>query len=63
MITCPCGMTVDIDTAWPPYRTVIKNAKGEITYALCIHGVVVIDVTKEKVWKELIDFWNDFGGE
>jgi len=42
-IVCPCGMTVDEKTFWPPYRVSVRDKDGELTYAVCIHGVVVID--------------------
>ena len=54
MITCPCGMMVDetVETvSWPPYRFYKINEEGEIVYAVCIHGSVVID--KQKIQGEL----------
>jgi len=56
MITCPCGQTVDDrTTSWPPYRTWTKDAKGEIIFAICVHGVVVLDKDKTNSF----DWWND----
>lgn len=46
MITCPCGMVVEETTSWPPYRFYTTNEEGEIIYAVCIHGCVVIDKQK-----------------
>ena len=46
MITCPCGMVIDEKSlliSWPPYRLFQTNKEGQIIYAICVHGVVVID--------------------
>lgn len=48
MIVCPCGMTIEQETVWPPYRFVFYNENKEIEYALCIHNIVVIDKRNAK---------------
>ncbi len=49
MIICPCGQTVDEATSsWPPYRVTTSDAMGNILFAICIHGCVVIDKLKKE---------------
>ena len=46
MIICPCGMTIDDakqTTSWPPYRFASYDKNNEIIYAMCVHGVVIVD--------------------
>lgn len=40
---CPCRRIISCTTALPPYRIVTYNDKGEVIYAVCIHGDVVIN--------------------
>jgi hypothetical protein len=39
---CPCGMTLDTTSA-NSYAVATYNGNGEIVYAVCVHGIVVID--------------------
>ncbi len=49
MITCPCGQTVEETTSsWPPYRVTTSDAMGNILFAICVHGCVVIDNRPKK---------------
>lgn len=43
MIACPCGQTIDQTCSWPPYRVATYDSAGNVIYAVCIHGCVVID--------------------
>jgi len=42
---CPCG--TEIESTSCNYSTVRYNSKGEIIYAVCIHGFVVINLGEE----------------
>ena len=48
MVVCPCGQTIEDTCAWPPYRTATYDKAGNVIFAICIHGCVVIDRTKDK---------------
>jgi hypothetical protein len=43
---CPCGAE-DNNTSGTPYSFVGYNSKGEIVYAVCVHGFVVINLGEE----------------
>lgn len=42
---CPCGQ--EVNTTGFTYQIVQYNERGEIIYAVCMHGTVVIDVREE----------------
>lgn len=41
-LVCPCGQTIEETSSWPPYRT-FTTVHGEVVFAICIHGCVVVD--------------------
>lgn len=45
---CPCGKSLD-DTSAVPYSSWTMNEKGEIIFAICQHGHVIIDKKEEEV--------------
>jgi len=45
---CPCGQYIK-GTNVTPYQTTTYNDKGEIIFAICQHGIVVINKLKEEV--------------
>jgi len=47
-ILCPCGQYIEGSNAYP-YQTVTYNDKGEVIFAICQHGHIVINkLDKEK---------------
>lgn len=46
MIFCPCGQPIESSSAFP-YSSWTMNDKGEIIFAICVHGFVVINKIKE----------------
>lgn len=46
-ILCPCGQYIEGSLAYP-YPTVTYNDKGEIIFAICQHGHIVINKLEEK---------------
>ena len=44
---CPCGQKVE-STAGVWYQTATYNEKGEVIFAICSHGIVVIDKPEEE---------------
>ena len=62
MIVCPCGQTVETACSWPPYRVATYDEKGEVIFAICVHGVVVLDKRPDKTiccdeQMKLVDDW------
>ena len=41
--TCFCGKPVPENIKWPPYQKKVTDLDGNILYAVCIHGEVVVD--------------------
>jgi len=46
MARCPCG--AELTTSAYPY-SYVQYENGEIVYAICIHGIVVIDKINQKL--------------
>lgn len=46
---CPCGQSIESSSAANPYTIIHYNEKGDIVYAICVHGHVVINKTTESL--------------
>jgi hypothetical protein len=44
---CPCGQQIESSSAYP-YSSWTMNDKGEIIFAICVHGHIVIDKNQEE---------------
>lgn len=42
---CECGQ--EIESTGTSYSTATYNSKGEIVYAVCVHGFVIINKVEE----------------
>lgn len=47
-ILCPCGQYINGTNA-TIYTTATYNDKGEVVFAICQHGIVVINKLEEEV--------------
>lgn len=50
-MTCPCGRHYD-GTSSNPYQVRTFNDKGEVIFAICVHGHVVINELEEEEQNE-----------
>lgn len=48
-ILCPCGLYIEGSSLAYPYQTATYNDKGEVLFAVCQHGIVVINKLEEEV--------------
>ena len=46
---CPCGMPIRGTSSISPYTIVTYNSKGDIIFAVCEHGNVIIDRRDEDI--------------
>ena len=60
-LVCPCGQVVEQSCAWPPYQTATFDSMGNVLFAICIHGCVVVDkrtpMCCDKEMKRVDDWW------
>jgi hypothetical protein len=51
-MTCPCGMKLDSTSSFL-YRFRRFDKNGEVIFAICVHGHIIIDKQKEKDEEEI----------